>query len=138
MSVAAVWFLKPSGTLPGLTTATASPSKPPLDKKQYKYISLDKVIVMLRGRAGEPPSHYLGVDLVFKATVEKEKEVKEQLPLLRSIAVKKLSNYGVDKASGLTVEQLTSDLTIAYDESYAASNREKPFSEVMLAKFIVE
>lgn len=138
MSVTAVWFLRPPGTLPALTMAQASPSKPPLDKKQYKYISLDKVIVMLRGRAGETPSHYLGVDLVFKSSQEKEKDVKEQLPLLRSIAVKTLSNYGFDKISSLTVEQLTSDLAVAYDETYVSSNREKPFSEVMIAKYIVE
>lgn len=93
---------------------------------------------MLRGKEGEPPSHYLGVDLVFKTNADKEKDVKEQLPLLRSVAVKTLSNYGIGKASDMTVEQLTSELTIAYDESYVTANREKPFSEVMIAKFIVE
>lgn len=138
MSVAAVWFMKPAGTVPGLSSATAAANKPAPDKKQYKYVSLEKVIVMLRSPAGQTPSHYLGVDLVFKAPLEKEKEVKEQLPLLRSIAVKTLSGYGVEKASGTTVDQLTSDLAIAYDETYVATNREKPFSEVMIAKFIVE
>lgn len=136
MSIAAAWFLKPPGAF--LSAATAAQSKPALDKKQYKYISLEKVIVMLRGREGEPPSHYLGVDLVFKTNADKEKDVKEQLPLLRSIAVKRLSNYGIAKVSDLTVEQLTSDLSIAFNESYTAANHEKPFSEVMIAKFIVE
>lgn len=142
MSVAAVWFMRPPGALSGLmpasTAAGAAANKPAPDKKQYKYISLEKVIVMLRGRPGETPSHYLGVDIVFKTTLDKEKDVKEQLPLLRSIAVKTLSNYGVEKAAGATVEQLTSDLVIAYDETYVATNREKPFSDVMIAKFIVE
>ena len=140
MSIAAVWFMRPPGALSGLPPAAAgaTASKPVPDKKQYKYISLEKVVVMLRGRTGETPAHYLGIDLVFKATVDKEKEVKEQLPLLRSIAVKTLSGYGVEKASATTVEQLTSDLAIAYDETYVSTNREKPFSEVMIAKFIVE
>jgi|GEM_PF-700937 len=139
MSVAAVWFMKPAGTaLPGMSSATAAANKPPLDKKQYKYVSLEKVIVMLRTPTGQTPSHYLGVDLVFKASLDKEKDVKEQLPLLRSIAVKTLSGYGVEKASSTTVEQLTSDLAVAYDETYVSTNREKPFSEVMIAKFIVE
>lgn len=140
MSIAAVWFMRPPAALSGLTSAAAgtAASKPAPDKKQYKYISLEKVIVMLRGRTGEAPSHYLGVDLVFKTTLDKERDVKEQLPLLRSIAVKTLSGYGVEKASATTVEQLTSDLAIAYDETYVTTNREKPFSEVMIAKFIVE
>ena len=44
-----------------------------MDKQEYKYVTLDKVIVMLRNQAGEPMSHYLAVDLVFKTAVEKEK-----------------------------------------------------------------
>jgi flagellar FliL protein len=63
-----------------------------VDPIEYKYITLDKVIVMLRNGEGETGSHYLAVDLVFKTPPKTEKLTKEHLPLLRSVAVRSLSN----------------------------------------------
>jgi flagellar protein FliL len=128
------WWLKRQ---PPATEAAAKP-KPAFDKQEYKYISLDKVIVMLRGQAGEPLSHYLAVDLVFKTTLEKERLVKEHLPLLRSVAVMALSTYPLDKASAMTVEQLAADINTAYEASYARDNHEKPFVEALIGKLIIE
>lgn len=118
--------------------AAKASAAPVLDKQEYKYVTLDKVIVMLRGNAGEPLSHYLAVDLVFKTAAEKEKIVKEHLPLLRSIAVKALSAYTLDKATAMTIEQLAADVNAAFQASYASDRHEKPFTEALIGKLIVE
>ena len=118
--------------------AAKAPAAPVLDKQEYKYVTLDKVIVMLRGNAGEPLSHYLAVDLVFKTAAEKEKIVKEHLPLLRSIAVKALSAYTLDKATAMTIEQLATDVNAAFEASYTSDRHEKPFTEALIGKLIVE
>lgn len=112
--------------------------KPDYDKQEYKYVSLDKVIVMLRSQAGEPLSHYLAVDLVFKTPLEKERVAKEHLPLLRSVTVMALSAYPLDKASSMTIEQLAADLNQAYQASYERDNREQPFVEALISKLIIE
>lgn len=131
------WWLGKSKPPAEDAAAVAKPARA-FDKQEYKYISLDKVIVMLRGQAGEPLSHYLAVDLVFKAKVEKERVVKEHLPLLRSVAVMALSSYPLEKASGMTVEQLAADINAAYEASYERDNHEKPFVEALIGKLIIE
>jgi len=118
-------------------SAAAAPVKPAFDKQEYKYLSLDKVIVMLRGGM-DAQSHYLAIDLVFKMVLEKEHKVKEDLPLLRSIAVMALSKYPLEKASSMTVEQLAADINAAYVTSYKHDNHEKPFVEAMISKLIIE
>jgi flagellar FliL protein len=109
-----------------------------LDTQEYKYLSLDKVIVMLRGREGEPMSHYLAVDLVFKTPVKTEREAKEQLPLLRSVVVKALSAYTLDKAGMMSVDQFADDINKAFTRSYAEGHSEKPFTQAMIGKLIIE
>lgn len=116
--------------------------KPPVDNRVYKYVTLDKVIVMLRNAAaeGEVPggAHYLAVDLVFKTPQEKEKIAKEHLPLLRSVAVKALSAYTRDVAVGMTIDQFSAAINRAYSESYARDQQEKPFTDVLIGKLIIE
>lgn len=129
---AAGWYLKPLASGQLKTGSVAS------DAVSYKYVSLDKVIAMLRGRDGEPLTHYVAVDLVFKTTAEQERMTKEHLPLLRSVAVKALSTYTLEKAGSTTIDQLTADMNRAYKDGYAQGNREQPFSEVLIGKFIVE
>lgn len=109
-----------------------------VDTREYRYVSLDKVIVMLRGKTGEPMSHYLAVDLVFKTLVETEKTTKEHLPLLRSVAVKALSAYTLDRAGQMTVDEFATDINRAFSESYASERAEKPFVEAMIGKLIIE
>ena len=127
------WLQRQAPAAEGAATA-----KPEYDQQEYKYVSMDKVIVMLRSQAGEPMSHYLAIDLVFKAPLEKERFVKEQLPLLRSVTVMALSAYPLDKASSMTIEQLAADLNKAYQASYARDNREQPFVEALISKLIIE
>ncbi|MET0518971.1 MAG: flagellar basal body protein [Burkholderiaceae bacterium] len=117
-------------------------AKPELAKVEpapdYKYVTLDKVLVMLRGRGGEAVSHYMAIDVVFKALPDNEKRTKEHLPLLRTVAVKALSTYTVDAAQAMTVAQFADVLNKAYRESYAAERREPPFAEALIGKLIIE
>jgi len=127
----AFWYLNP--------TATAGvAAKPAPEKKLTKYVTLDKVIVMLRRAPAEQAAHYLSVDLVLATSPDDEKAAKEQLPLLRSIAVSALSARTMAEASGMTVDQYATELNKVFDANYAKENHIKPFSEVMVGKLIIE
>ncbi|MBA4341896.1 MAG: flagellar basal body protein [Methylibium sp.] len=104
----------------------------------YKYVMLDKVLVMLRGRSGDAMAHYMALDIVFKALPEQEKRAKEHLPLLRTVAVKALSNYTLEAAQALSVSEVAAVLNKAYQESYASEQREPPFAEALIGKLIIE
>ncbi len=130
----AFWYLNPAApTAPG-----AAAAKPAPEKKLTKYVTLDKVIVMLRRAPTEQAAHYLSVDLVLATTPEEEKETKEQLPLLRSIAVSALSARTLAEASSMTVDQYAADLNKVFNANYEKENHAKPFSEVMVGKLIIE
>src|SRR5690349_12112471 len=91
--------------------STEAKAPPPPKPSTFRYVSMDKVIVMLRSQAGDPLAHYMAVDVVFKADdLVKEKAVKDQLPLLRSVTVKALSEFTLEKAGALTIEQLTTEV----------------------------
>ena len=127
----AMWYMAPA-------TAASAAAKPEPEKKLTKYVTLDKVIVMLRRAPNEPAAHYLSVDLVLATTPELEKETKEHLPLLRSVAVSNLSAHTLAEASSMTVDQYAAQLNKTFDASYAKENHVKPFSEVMIGKLIIE
>jgi len=110
----------------------------PANTEPPKYITVEKVIVMLRRSEGESVTHYLSADLVIATTAKQEKECKEHLPLLRSVAVKALSSLPMSKASTMSIDQFSEELNKAFEETYARDKREKPFSEVMIGKLIVE
>lgn len=110
----------------------------PANTEPPKYITVEKVIVMLRRSEGESVTHYLSADLVIATTAKQEKECKEHLPLLRSVAVKALSSLPMAKASTMSIDQFSEELNKAFEETYARDKREKPFSEVMIGKLIVE
>jgi len=133
---AAWWYLKPKAG--ASTTSPAAAAEPEHDKTVYKYVSLDKVIVMLRGAEGKPLSNYLAVDLVLKTSAEQEKATKDHLPLLRSVTVKALSSYTLASAGQMTIDQFTTDINRAFKESYARDHREQPFAEAMIGKLIIE
>ncbi|MCW7536527.1 flagellar basal body-associated FliL family protein [Aquabacterium sp. A7-Y] len=135
----AAWFLLPRQAAAG-APAAAAPPKPELepDTQEYRYVTLDKVIVMLRGLDGEARARYIAVDLVFKTPVKKEKATKAQLPLLRSVTVQALSNYTREQASQMNVEQFTAVLNRAFAKRYASDRQEAPFTQAMLGKLIIE
>jgi len=115
----------------------AEPDKPK-DGKPVKYVTLDKVIVMLRRAPDESDTHYLSTDLVLSTEASKEKETKENLPLLRSLAVRTLSSYTMREASNMTVEQYAEQLNKSFDANYEHEHTEKPFVQVMIGKLIIE
>ena len=110
----------------------------PKDGKPVKYVTLDKVIVMLRRGPNEADTHYLSTDLVLATVPDKEKETKENLPLLRSLAVRTLSSYTMAEASSMTVEKYADELNHAFNVNYERAHTEKPFVEVMIGKLIIE
>jgi len=128
----ALWYLgKPA-------TANAAAKAPVEEAKPMKYLTVDKVIVMLRRTPGENVAHYMSADLVVATPVAKEKETKEHLPMLRSVAVRTLSAYPMSKAEAMTIDQYAEELNKAFDETYAKEGRERPFKEVMIGKLILE
>lgn len=132
----AMWY---SGGLAPVTGAAAKvETKKPNSDQPLKYVTLDKVIVMLRRGPDQRATHYLSTDLVLATTPEQEKLTKEHLPLLRAIAVRALSAHTMADASAMTVEQFAEQLNQTFDTSYATQEREKPFSEVMIGKLIIE
>lgn len=147
---AAVWWLKADGTkTPSAAAADAAhggkdakDAKDPKDDGKpapdYKYVTLDKVLVMLRGPNGSAVSHYMAVDIVFKTLPEQEKRTKDHLPLLRTVAVKALSTHTVESAQAMSVEQFARLLNQAYAESYATDRRDAPFAEALIGKLIIE
>lgn len=127
------WFMKKGG----IASAEAAPVRE-RDNRVYKYISLDKVIVMLRGEEGEVAPHYLAVDLVFKTPEGEERKTREHLPFLRSVAVKSLSTLTMDNASRMTVDELTATINDAYAQQYTTDGQDRPFVDVMIGKLLVE
>jgi flagellar FliL protein len=109
-----------------------------VDKREYKYISLDKVVVMLKPAAGDTDAHYVAIDIEFKALAESAEAVKEQLPLLRSSAVKLFSGVTAEEAKSASIDATTDKLNKAFAASYAAEHTTEPFTEAMIGKFIVE
>ncbi len=132
------WMMKGGGAIASAEAAPVPEKLPPVDNRVYKYVSLEKVIVMLRGVEGEPAPHYLALDLVFKTPEKQERLAREQMPLLRSIAVKELSTLTMDRAGKMTVEELTATMNKAFADRYSKDRQERPFVDVMVGKLIVE
>ncbi|MGJ7914864.1 flagellar basal body-associated protein FliL [Massilia sp. LXY-6] len=132
----AVWWFMPK---PAAAAGTEKKeAQKPKEAKPVKYVTLDKVIVMLRRGPNEAESHYLSTDLVLATEPSKEKETKEHLPLLRSLAVRTLSSYTMAEASSMTVEKYAEQLNHAFNANYEQTRAEKPFEEVMIGKLIIE
>jgi flagellar FliL protein len=135
-----VWYTsKPASADAAAAKADAKKAEAKADEgKPHKYLTVDKVIVMLRRQPNDSQTHYMSADLVVTTTEEKEKAAKEDLQLLRSIAVKQLSGLELPQAQAMTIDQYAAGLNKAFDDDYAAEKREKPFSEVMIGKLIIE
>ena len=132
----AVWWFMPKPA--SAVGADKKAAEKPKEGKPVKYVTLDKVIVMLRRGPNEAESHYLSTDLVLATEPDKEKEAKENLPLLRSLAVRTLSGYTMAEASSMTVDKYAFELNRSFNASYEHTHTEKPFVEVMIGKLIIE
>jgi flagellar protein FliL len=146
---AAVYFLAPPKADPAAEEHHDEGKKSKKDKKDkkkkeeeeagpVKYLTVEKIIVMLRRSPSETVPHYLSADLVVTTPVKLEKEAKEHLPLLRSVAVRTLSSLPMDKAQGMTIDEFAEMLNTAFEEQYEKDDREQPFREVMIGKLILE
>jgi flagellar FliL protein len=132
------WFMPKPASAAGTETKAHAEAKTPKEGKPLKYVTLEKVIVMLRRGPDEADSHYLSTDLVLATDPKKEKEAKENLPLLRSLAVRTLSSYTMAEASSMTVEKYAEQLNRSFNADYERTHTEKPFEEVMIGKLIIE
>jgi len=108
------------------------------DETPPKYLTVDKVIIMLKRVPTDTSAHYMSADLVITTNAKQEKEAKEHLPMLRSVAVRTLSNLPMATAQVMTIDQFANELNKAFDDTYEHDGREKPFSEVMIGKLIIE
>lgn len=133
----AVWFLSRGAPASGATEAKKKEEKRD-QGKPAKYLTVDKVIIMLRRQPGDTVTHYMSADLVVTTDDEHEKVAKEHLPMLRSVAVKTLSSLPMATAQAMTIDQFAAELNKAFDAAYEHDHRDKPFSEVMIGKLIIE
>ena len=134
----AMWWMQSQEQAVAGAVAKQEPKKKEKPDTPAKYVTLDKVIVMLRRGPNEATAHYLSADLVLATTVDQEKQAKDHLPLLRAVAVRALSAHTLADASSMTVEQFAAQLNKTFDASYASEERDKPFDEVMIGKLIIE
>lgn len=118
--------------------AVEAPAPVQIDTRAYKYIDLEKVIVLLRQGERERARHYIALDLVFKTPLEQAKITREHLPMLRSAAVSALSPYTRGEVSEMSVEQLTQTINEAFARTYEHDPKGSPFAEAMIAKLIIE
>ncbi|QJD99034.1 flagellar basal body protein [Massilia forsythiae] len=133
------WFMpKPAASADAKDKTAKKEADKPKEGKPSKYVTLDKVIVMLRRDPGAADTHYLSTDLVLATSPKTEKETKENLPLLRSLAVRTLSGYTMSQASAMSVEKFAEELNKSFDANYEHEHQEKPFTEVMIGKLIIE
>jgi flagellar FliL protein len=129
------WFMHKSG---GAIDAHAAQAPELPAAEPQKYVSLDKVIVMLRRSPEDAGTRYMSMDLVFTSAVAKEKETKEHLPMLRSVAVRALSQMTATQIGAMSIDELAVEVNKAFADSYQKERREKPFNEALIGKLIVE
>jgi len=137
----AVWYMSKGGEEHAEESKDVK-KKPKKEEKKSelppKYLTVDKVVVMLRHEPSDNVTHYLSADLVVATDAKREKETKENLPMLRSVAVKTLSNLPMATARVMTIDQFAAELNKAFDHEFEQEGREKPFDEIMIGKLIVE
>ncbi|MDC7700682.1 flagellar basal body-associated FliL family protein [Vogesella indigofera] len=132
------WWLQQQGG-----AALSSPLREPVaavaaePATPKRYLTLDKIIVMLR-EARQDELHYMSIDLVFRTDNEQQAQVKEQLPLLKSIAVRALSQLTRTQAAAMSVDEFQALLLQHYSQAYRKDQQPQPFSDVLVSKLIVE
>lgn len=111
---------------------------PALDAGAPSYVTLDKIVVMLRPSAERMHNTYLSLDLVFRTDKAHEKSVKGDLPMLKGVAVRTLSQLAVDDAKAMTIDEWTGLLSQDLLAAYAAQQNLRAFDQVMVSRLIIE
>lgn len=111
---------------------------PEVDAKQPSYVTLDKIVVMLRTNSSRSGNYYLSLDLVFRTDKKHEKAVKADLPMLKGVAVRTLTQVDVEQAKAMSIDEWTEvlgrDLMAAYEGRMAM----RGFDQVMVTRLIIE
>ncbi|MFH5254422.1 flagellar basal body-associated FliL family protein [Burkholderia semiarida] len=114
-----------------------SPKAAPSTADAARYVSLDKLVVMLRSAEAARP-RYMSIDLVFTASDEKaEKRVREQLPLLRALSYQALSEKTVADVMRMKPADFSILLNKTYEPTFGSKDA-RPFADVLVAKVIVD
>ena len=132
---AGFWWLQQQGANHGKAAPVAEAQQE--EKKPSRFISQEKIIVMLKGDTPDT-QHYMSVDLVFRSNDELLPQAKEQLPYMKSIAVRALSRLTREQATVMTVDDFQLLLMQSYTNTYRKEQATRPFSEVLVSKLIVE
>ena len=117
--------------------ASTKPGQLPIDAKA-RYVPLDKLIVMLRGTEGSARPRYLVMDLVFSAADAKlEKQVRDQLPVLRATAYRTLATQTPADVQRMGPVDFSNLLRAEFESAYGAGNR-VPFEQVLVTKVMMD
>lgn len=111
---------------------------PKLDASAPSYVTLDKIVVMLRPSADRLHNTYLSLDLVFRTDKAHEKAVKGDLPMLKGVAVRTLSQLGVENAKSMSIDEWTGLLSQDLLAAYASQQNLRAFDQVMVSRLIIE
>lgn len=110
-----------------------------LDMGQSRYVTLDKIVVMLQTQADPQSSNrYLSLDLVLRTDSLHEKAVKADLPMLKGVAVRTLSQLDVERAKGMSIDAWTDVLSADLMAAYADRPMLRHFDQVMVSRLIIE
>lgn len=131
---AGAWWWHQQGA--GASTVQQAPA---LDMGQSRYVTLDKIVVMLQTQAESPSSNrYLSLDLVLRTDSLHEKAVKADLPMLKGVAVRTLSQLDVERAKGMSIDAWTDVLSADLMAAYADRPMLRHFDQVMVSRLIIE
>lgn len=134
------WYAKAGPfAVPAAAAAEAAPAPPPHPTAPPEhFVTLDKLVVMLRNEPQQTRARYLAIDLVFACDDKKKAaRAKAQLPLLRSIAHRSLAGYRPDEIRQMEIDDLVAMLESEYRKTYGGEE-EMPFSQVMIARMMLE
>ena len=128
------WWVQQQGF-----TASAKPVQvATLDASQPSYVTLDKIVVMLRPEPELLQNTYISVDLVFRTDKAHAKEFKGELPMLKGVAVRTLSKVSVTQAKAMVIEEWTDLLSRDLIAAYEQQPSPRVFDQVMVSRLIIE
>jgi len=119
--------------------AVAAQTSPQLDVRQASYVSLDKIVVMLKtDQSLRTANTYMSLDLVLRTDKLHEKAAKAELPMLKGVAVRTLSQVAMEQAKAMSIDEWTELLTADLVAAYASHPDLRPFDKVMVSRLIIE
>ena len=123
---------------PATAAAVAAPASL-IDARQASYVTLDKIVIMLKTDASQRlHNSYMSLDLVLRTDKTHEKAAKAELPMLKGVAVRTLSQVTVEQARAMSIDEWTDLLSADLIAAYAAHPDLRPFDKVMVSRLIIE